>query len=102
MITFNETKKLINSIGRNAIESILHTYSEEMLKSAIDLGISPSYISESYQGEYKDDIEFTQCTIGDLAPIDQLPWYVKIDWEKTSGEIMHDYLEENGHYFRNM
>lgn len=30
------------------------------------------------------------------------PVYIHIDWDRTARDIMMDYAEENGHYFRNL
>ena len=58
-------------------------------------------LEESYQGEYESDEDFTQELLescGDI-PIN-LPNYIHIDWQSTARNIMFDYYESNGHYFR--
>ncbi|MEM1136615.1 MAG: antirestriction protein ArdA [Bacteroidota bacterium] len=60
-------------------------------------------VSDSYQGEFSGDIEFTQELLeatGELS-ID-LPSYIHIDWERTANDIMMDYASSNNHYFRLM
>ena len=60
-------------------------------------------IDEAYQGEWASDEEFVQDLvegIGDL-PRD-LPFYIHIDWEGTARDIMMDYGEVDGHYFRQL
>lgn len=58
---------------------------------------------DRYQGSYKSDEAFAedmaeQC--GDYPR--QVSWpYTCIDWEWAARELMYDYIEENGHYFRN-
>jgi len=58
---------------------------------------------ESYQGKWDNDEEFVQellTSTGDLP--EELPFYIHIDWETTARDIMMDYSEQDGHYFRNL
>ena len=50
MLTYNETKELINSLGRGEIESIIKRYGVEMVKAAVEVEISPSYIEDAFVG----------------------------------------------------
>lgn len=75
----------------------------EMIKAGIYLGIDLNNIEEAYQGKWSSDEEFVEellTSIGDIP--NDLPPYIHIDWEWTAREIMMDYSEENGHYFRNI
>ena len=75
----------------------------EILNAGNEAGVSFSDIDEAYSGTYKDDEAFTEDLLeqtGDL-PSD-LPAYIHIDWESTARDIMMDYSEANGHYFRNL
>ncbi|THV63055.1 antirestriction protein ArdA [Chryseobacterium candidae] len=58
------------------------------------------YVNNFYYGEFADDIEFVEYLYEDDIPFN-LPSYVCIDWESTARNIMYDYFESNGHYFRN-
>ena len=87
---------LLNEIAEETI-----SYGWDVINAAIECDIQISDIDEAYQGEYKDDEDFAEsiCTeVGDI-PSD-LPSYIHIDWERTSGDIMMDYSESDGHYFR--
>ena len=58
---------------------------------------------EAYSGEYSSDEEFTQQLLEDCGTIPQdLPAYIYIDWERTAGDVMMDYTEQDGYYFRNL
>ena len=60
-----------------------------------------SDIDEAYQGEFKDDEDFVQNLLEDIGDIpSNLPSYIHIDWERTASDVMCDYCEYNGHYFR--
>ena len=60
-----------------------------------------SFFGESYSGEFCNDAEFTQQLLADVGDVPMnLPSYVCIDWECTAVDIMHDYIERDGFYFR--
>jgi antirestriction protein len=80
---------------------------EEVNQAYIDL-VGEEYANadncaEVYQGHYNSDEEFTQELVEDVGDIPKdLPCYIHIDWEKTATDIMMDYGEVNGYYFRNL
>lgn len=60
-------------------------------------------VSESYSGEYSNDIEFTQQLSEETGDLNaDLPLYIHIDWERTAYDIMMDYSVHNNHCFRLM
>jgi antirestriction protein len=87
-------------------------YDAEVIEAFADLG---SYsvedvdtffdaLEESYQGEYNSDEDFAEQLAEDLGYInEEVSWpYTCIDWAHASRELMHDYSESNGHYFRSI
>lgn len=84
------------------------SYDAEVYQAYIDL-VGEEYATmedceEAYQGEYKDDEEFAYQLADDLGYLQKdVNWpYDCIDWERAARELMYDYMEENGHYFRNL
>ena len=60
-------------------------------------------IEESYYGEFDSDGRFAQDLVYQTESlIENLPTYIYIDWERTSRDLMMDYVESNGHYFRQL
>ena len=60
-------------------------------------------VDESYAGQFYGDEEFAQDLCEQLGAIPKdLPSYIHIDWESTASELMYDYSESNGYYFRNI
>lgn len=58
---------------------------------------------EAYQGKHDSDEDFVQELLEDTGGIPKdFPDYIHIDWEWTAKEIMMDYSEDNGYYFRNL
>ena len=61
-------------------------------------------MDEIYQGEFSSDEEFAKDMAeqtGDIKSNDAWPLYC-IDWEWAASELMMDYSEVKGHYFRNL
>ena len=60
-------------------------------------------IDECYQGSFRDDAEFAEHTAEECGelPKDLASW-IYIDWERSARDLMMDYSEEGGHYFRNV
>jgi hypothetical protein len=63
-----------------------------------------SNIEEAYAGQYDSDEEFAEQLAEDLGYINNdVSWpYTCIDWEQAARELMYDYFESNGYYFRNV
>lgn len=62
-----------------------------------------SNFDESYQGEFDSDEDFVQQLLEDTGDIPaNLPNYIFIDWERTARDVMQDYSEYNGFYFRSI
>ena len=78
----------------------------EAVKAYIDLGIGNDDLDdfeEAYQGEWKTDEDFVRDLIEDTGELPKdLPGYIHIDWEATAIDIMMDYSENYGYYFRNL
>lgn len=64
----------------------------------IDFQSLYEYVNNFYYGEYESDEDFVQWLYEDDAFT--IPNWVVIDWEATARNVMYDYFESNGHYFR--
>ena len=76
----------------------------EIVKAALELGIDEENIQEAYNGQYDSDKAFAEDMADQLGSInDNAAWpYTCIDWEWAARELMMDYSEQDGYYFRNM
>ena len=93
----------IDVLNEIAETSDLEYYDWEVISAALYCDVQISDISEAYQGQYKDDADFAEnlCTeVGDIPS--NLPSYIYIDWERTANDIMMDYSESDGYYFRRL
>jgi len=59
---------------------------------------------EAYAGAYSDDEEFAQDMAEQAGDVPKdLHWpYTCINWEQAAKELMYDYTEQDGFYFRNL
>jgi len=76
-------------------------YDEDVFEAARECDIEIGAAEEAYNGQHRNDEEFVEEMledIGDLPP--DIPWYIHIDWKATARNVMMDYCESNGHYFR--
>lgn len=80
---------------------LLDDLKHQILRSAYACSIEPEHIKELYEGEWDSDIEFVQELLESTGDIPRgLPWYIVIDWTRTSRHVMMDYIDWNNHYFR--
>jgi antirestriction protein len=100
---YSEAKTAIKEIGKEELRILIDNLGEEVVEAGIKAGLSLSDLEEAYNGKWSSDEEFTQDLIescGDLPK--DIPHYIHIDWEATARDIMMDYTEQDGYYFRNL
>ena len=58
---------------------------------------------DAYAGEFYNDEEFAESLIEETEDLNALPDVLRwnIDWAGVARDVMHDYFEESGYYFRN-
>ena len=68
----------------------------------MDLNEAIDRINDSYYGSFDSDIEFVQYLLEETGDLPQnLPFYIRIDWEGTAKDVMMDFSTSGNHYFRN-
>lgn len=87
------------------------TFDNEVINAFADLGnykITDSEdffnaLDESYNGQYDSDEDFAQELADALGVEISTSWpHNCIDWTRAARDLMYDYSESNGHYFRNI
>jgi antirestriction protein len=59
-------------------------------------------LEEFYFGEFSSDVDFAMEIHEETKSKDETRWpYTCIDWKRAAYELMFDYSESEGHYFRN-
>lgn len=96
----------------NALADVDTFLDPEVLAAYADnLGLSPDDVDdwkgeaeEAYQGDYTSDEEFARELADALGLIrEDAEWPNSyIDWGWAARDLMFDYFESNGHYFRNL
>ncbi len=101
-------------VGESYLSNEIFEIAEQINDSGYDLDIFEAYLNcigrmdfqniydgviNYYMGEYSDDETFAQYILEENIP-DSLPNYIYIDWEATARNLMYDYFESNGHYFK--
>ena len=78
-----------------------NSYEIEVFQAAYECDIAFEDIDEMYQGQWDDDETFVMRLLEDTGMIpSDLPNFIRIDWETTAENVMDDYVEHRGHYFR--
>jgi len=90
----------IDTLNEIADSNLTHDW--EIISAGIDADIDIDNIEEAYHGSYRSDEDFARETADSLGYINKdVSWpYNCIDWEQAAKELMYDYSEANGHYFR--
>lgn len=104
MLTLAQAKEAIKELDRDGLESLIADKGEEVIEAALECGVNLSDIDEAYQGSYKSDEDFAREMADQLGSIDKNASWPNtcIDWEWAAKELMYDYSEHNGHYFRSL
>jgi antirestriction protein len=110
------SKGISESLCESELQAIYDTF-ESIESSHLDVDIIEAYcecygydiedvkisdIEESYVGSYDSDSDFAEELANELGYMDKdNHWpYNCIDWDYAARELMYDYSEHNGHYFR--
>ena len=97
---------LKNDFDLEEVQSVIDKMGDdgaEIVDAAFNCGVALDDIEEAYSGHYDSDADFAQDLVEQVGDIPKdLPSYIHIDWEWTAKELMMDYSEDNGYYFRNL
>ena len=99
---YSTAKQAIDDIGRDKLEKLIDQYSIEAVRAAVDCDVQLSDFEEAYQGAHDSDEDFVQQLLEDCGDVPKMPNYIYIDLERTAHDVMMDYSESDGHYFRNL
>ena len=60
------------------------------------------HLQDAYMGHYGSGEEFAESFVSDMGYIvNDLPYWIAIDWEETWNNLEYDYSESNGYIFSN-
>ena len=60
------------------------------------------HLGDAYMGHHGSGAEFAESFVSDCGYVhNDLPYWIKIDWEETWENLSYDYSESNGYIFTN-
>lgn len=80
------------------------SYEIEVVEAALECDVESSNIDGAYSGYFDSDEAFAEDMAEQIGAIDRdAKWPQNcIDWDHAARELMYDYCEHNGYYFRSM
>lgn len=79
-------------------------YDFDVLEAADKAGIDIDSVADIYEGYFGSDEDFAENMAEQTGAVDKdAKWPMNcIDWTYAAKELMYDYTESDGHYFRNI
>ena len=99
---YSKVKKLLKEVDKDTLKELIEEYGKDLVHQYYDEGYSLSDMQEAYQGRYRSDEDFVEQLLTDCGDLSTLPYYIYIDCERIARDVMMDYFEINGHYFRSL
>ena len=89
---FDEYRAAVKDFDQETVDAFLEEF---------DL-MDVSHLQDAYMGHYGSGEEFAESFVSDMGYIvNDLPYWIKIDWEETWSNLEYDYSESNGYIFCN-
>ncbi|NOR64943.1 MAG: hypothetical protein GQ468_02890 [Candidatus Scalindua sp.] len=73
----------------------------EIFEAGIEAEIEFNSIEGAYAGDAPNDEDFAWDYVHDTFDMTGIPSIVSIDWERTARDLLMNYSDADGHYFRN-
>jgi antirestriction protein len=85
-------------------EIVDNCHEPEAMAAFIEVGYDASDFDEAYAGKFDSDEDFAQDMADQLGSVDENAAWPNncIDWEYAARELMYDYFEVDGYYFRSV
>ena len=107
----DEMKEFIETHGNSDFLSYYEDYArmvDEYDQETVDAFLEEfdlmdvEHLQDAYMGNYGSGEEFAESFVSDMGYIvNDLPYWIKIDWEETWSNLEYDYSESNGYIFCN-
>jgi len=103
-MTYSEAKACIKATDKDTVKELIELYGEDLVNQYQKEGYDLSSMEEAYQGEYRSDEDFAREMAEQCGYMEKdVAWpFTCIDWEHAARELMYDYFEIDGHYFRSL
>ena len=105
-MTYTQAKQCLKDTDKDTLRDLIESYGEELVYKYLDSGYQLDTMKEAYQGEWRSDEDFAYDLCHDCYTLDEHKgeWHPAnyIDWERVTNDLMMDYFEIDGSYFRNL
>ena len=92
MCYYEDYAKMVDEYDQETVDAFLEEF------DLMDI----EHLQDAYMGQYGSGEEFAESFVSDMGYIvNDLPYWIAIDWEKTWDNLEYDYSESNGYIFCN-
>ena len=92
MCYYEDYARMVDEYDQETVDAFLEVF------DMMDI----EHLQDAYMGHYGSGEEFAESFVSDMGYIvNDLPYWIKIDWEETWNNLEYDYSESNGYIFSN-
>ena len=92
VLYYEDYARMVDEFDQETVDAFLEEF---------DL-MDVEHLQDAYMGHYGSGEEFAESFVSDMGYIvNDLPYWIKIDWEETWDNLEYDYSESNGYIFCN-
>ena len=92
MCYYEDYARMVDEYDQQTVDAFLEEF---------DL-MDVEHLQDAYMGNYGSGEEFAESFVSDMGYIvNDLPYWIAIDWEETWNNLEYDYSESNGYIFSN-
>ena len=92
MCYYEDYARMVDQYDQETVDAFLEEF---------DL-MDVEHLTDAYYGRYDSGAEFAESFVSDMGYIvNDLPYWISIDWEETWSNLEYDYSESNGYIFSN-
>lgn len=97
----NFTDEQLEMFDTDQLDTIDESHLDiEVFEAGIDAGVDFESIEEAYEGKFSSDEDFAWEYVNNTCDMSGIPSVICIDWERTARDLLMDYSDSDGHYFR--
>ena len=92
VLYYEDYARMVDEFDQETVDAFLEEF---------DL-MDVEHLQDAYMGHYGSGEEFAESFVSDMGYIvNDLPYWIAIDWEETWSNLEYDYSESNGYIFSN-
>ena len=92
LLYYEDYTRMVDEFDQVTVDSFLECF------DLMDI----EYLRDAYMGYHESGAAFAESFVSDMGyVVNDLPYWVAIDWEETWENLSYDYSESNGYIFSN-